>query len=47
MIDEVNLYIFKSWGLFMLILLPVGEALVLLIDWVFRKWEDRKNDKMV
>ena len=47
MIDEVNLYIFKSWSLFMLVLLIAGELLVLLIDWVFRKWEDRKNDKMV
>lgn len=47
MIDEVTLYIFKSWGLFMFVLLIAGELLVLLIDWVFRKWKDRKNDKMV
>lgn len=39
MFDEVNLYIFKSWGLFMLVLFPVGEAFVLLIDWLFRKGE--------
>lgn len=43
MLDEVTLYIFKSWGLFILVLFPMGEALVLLIDWIFRKCE-KKND---
>ncbi len=41
MIDEVTWYIIKSWGLFMLVLFPVTEALVLLIDWVFQKVESK------
>ncbi len=36
--DEVTKYILCSWGLFMLIILPLGEGLVLLIDWVFQKF---------
>lgn len=39
MIDITTIYILKSWGLFILILFPVAEALVLLIDWIFRKCE--------
>lgn len=43
MIDITTAYILKTWGLFILVLLPVGEALVLLIDWIFQKWEERKE----
>lgn len=42
MIDETTAYILKSWGLFMLVLFPVAEALILLLDWIFQKVEDSK-----
>jgi len=40
MIDITTAYILKTWGLFMLILFPVTEILVLLIDWTFQKVEE-------
>lgn len=45
MIDITTAYILKTWGAFMLVLFPVSEALVLLIDWIFRKWEKKNNDE--
>ena len=44
MIDITTAYILKTWGLFMLVLLPVSEALVLLVDWIFQKWEEKRNE---
>lgn len=41
--DEVTLYMVKSWSLFLAILFPVGMGFVLLIDWLFWKWEERKK----
>lgn len=41
--DEVTLYMIKSWVLFLAILFPVGMGLVLLIDWIFQKIDDRKK----
>ena len=43
--DEVTLYIVKSWSLFFSVLLPVGIGLVLLIDWIFNKFDENKKDK--
>ena len=44
MIDVTTAYILKTWGAFMLVLLIAGELLVLLIDWIFRKWEKKRNE---
>ncbi len=43
MIDITTAYILKTWGVFMSVLFPVGEALVLLIDWIFQKWDERNE----
>ncbi len=43
MIDEVTLYMIKSWSLFLAVLFPIGIGLVLLIDWIFQKLEEKRK----
>lgn len=39
--DEVTLYMIKSWGLFLAVLFPSGLGMVILIDWIFQKFEKK------
>ena len=45
MLDETVIYILKSWGFFIFALFIAGELLVLLIDFVYRMFEERKKGK--